>query len=200
MFLTRMALDVNRPETLALIASPGLLNLTVRLMFAGGNLQPLYRLDRISSRIWLVLLSHLRPEMLAAHTRYGYPGVFPSWETFDYEDSLQTVADGSVLNFELSASPFEVPEGESLPPAEEARSWLASQGPDNGFDILQEELTDYGLISTEDDQLSVGRWYGKLRVNDAERFLYTLQTGLGLHRSDYGEGLMTVSPHKTIWD
>ena len=200
MFLTRMALDVNRPEAAALIVSPGLMNLTVRLMFAGGNLHPLYRLDQIGSRVWLVLLSHLRPEMLAAHARYGYPGVFPSWETFDYEDTLQTVAEGSVLHFELSASPFDVPEDGQLPPAEAAEEWLASQGAGSGFDLIREQLTGYGQLSAEDEQFSVGRWSGKLRVTDQERFLYALHTGIGLHRSDFGQGLMTVSTSRTIWD
>ncbi|MBR6028811.1 MAG: type I-E CRISPR-associated protein Cas6/Cse3/CasE [Clostridia bacterium] len=201
MFLTRMALDVNRPETRTLIATPELLRLTVRLMFAGGNLQPLYRLDEIGSRTWLVLLSHLRPEMLAAHARFGYAGVFPSWETFDFEDSLQTVTGGSVLNFELSACPFELADvDQPVPEKEAALDWLKTQGQQNGFAVLRSDLADYGLLHTEYGLFVSGRWNGKLRVTDEDRFLNALHAGFGLHRDDYGAGLMTVSSRKTIWD
>ena len=200
MFLTRMALDINRPDTQTLIVSPALLRLTVRLMFAGGNLQPLYRLDMIGARTWLVLLSHLRPEMLAAHVHYGYSGVFPSWETFDYDESLQTVQTGSLLNFDLAACPFELSGSEALPPRSGAEAWLAEQGAENGFALLEAGLSDYAPLETEDSRFAAGRWKGRLRVTEAERFLTTLQTGIGLHRADYGEGLMTVSFGRSVWD
>ena len=89
MFLTRMALDVSRPDTQALLQEPGRMQREIRAAFAGGNIQPLFRTDMISSRLWLVVLSRLRPSLYAAHEHYGYPGVFPSWETFDYDETLE---------------------------------------------------------------------------------------------------------------
>jgi hypothetical protein len=60
----------------------------VRAAFAGGNMQPLFRVETISSRLWLVVLSRLRPSLYAAHERYGYQGAFPSWETLDFDEDL----------------------------------------------------------------------------------------------------------------
>lgn len=195
-----MALDINRPETATLITSPELLRLTVRLMFAGGNLQPLYRLDTIGARTWLVLLSHLRPEMLMAHSRYGYPGVFPSWETFDYEESLQTVETGCLLHFDLCASPYDVSVPDALPPRSEAEKWLYAQAGQDGFTIIESKMTEYSLFETGGGCFASARWSGRLRVADEALFLNTLRQGLGLHNMDYGQGLMTVSLRKTIWD
>ena len=67
MFLTRMALDENRDETKEFLYNPGRMQREIRAAFAGGTLQPLYRLDLISSRLWLVVRSRLRPSMYRLH-------------------------------------------------------------------------------------------------------------------------------------
>ena len=141
MFLTRMALDVNRPETQALLADPARMQREVRAAFAGGNIQPLFRLEMIGSRQWLVVLSRLRPTLYAAHERYGYQGAFPSWETFDFDETLELAEAGTTWNFHLSASPVGI-----QPVADPAWldsyrliQWLIRQSADCGFELREAE-------------------------------------------------------------
>ena len=155
MFLTRMALDVSRPDTQALLQEPGRMQREIRAAFAGGNIQPLFRTDMISSRLWLVVLSRLRPSLYAAHEHYGYPGVFPSWETFDYDETLEEAEAGTNWNFELEASPVGVsPEADPawLEPYR-LHQWLTRQAEHCGFRVKEDAVTRGDWVSVGDAYL-----------------------------------------------
>jgi len=198
MFLTRMALDITRPDTLALLASAADLRLAVLSTFAGGNLQPLFRLDDYGSRKWLVILSRLRPTMIALHQRYGYLGVFPSWETFPEDDMMEQATDGTEWYYELSASPGA---GSGAELWQESRwgEWVAALGREAGFVPLTCSLKKVWLADMDGPQLPVARLRGSLRVTNQTSFDWSVASGLGEGRP-FGAGLMTISRSRSVWD
>ena len=201
MFLTRMALDVNRSDTQALLADPGRMQREVRAAFAGGNMQPLFRLEMIGSRQWLEVLSRLRPTLYAAHERYGYPGVFPSWETFDYDETLEEAEVGTTWNFQLSASPAGIrPEADPawLEPRRLNR-WLADRGVSDGFELKEASVTEVRWVPLGDAFLLVAHWDGVLTVTDQDAFAWAVSSGIGGGREN-GVGLMTIARNHTFWE
>ena len=201
MFLTRMALDVNRSETAALLSDPVRMQREVRAAFAGGNMQPLFRLEMIGSRLWLVVLSRLRPSLYAAHERYGYLGVFPSWETFDFDETLEQAETGTTWNFTLSASPrgiAEIPDPSCLEPYPVQR-WLEVQGAACGFEVRESRVTRNEWWSLDDAFIHVCVLEGVLTVTDQDKFTWAVATGIG-NAKDSGAGLMTIARNHTFWE
>ena len=201
MFLTRMALDVNRPETQALLADPARMQREVRAAFAGGNMQPLFRLEMIGSRQWLVVLSRLRPTLYAAHERYGYPGVFPSWETFDYDETLEQAETGTTWNFTLSASPGGITAlaDPNWLDAARVNRWLRLQGESCGFDLKRATVTRCEWKALDDAFIHLCVWDGTLTVTDQDTFTWAVSSGIGSAR-DNGAGLMTIARNLTFWE
>ena len=202
MFLTRMALDVNREETQELLQETGRMQREIRAAFAGGNMQPLFRLEMISSRLWLVVLSRLRPTLYAAHERYGYPGVFPSWETFDYDEELDLAESGTSWTFQLNASPVGIaqdPDPAWLEPYR-LNQWLARQGEEDGFNLKETELASAQWKPVDEGAwLLLVDWDGILTVKDQETFVWAVSTGIGNGREN-GAGLMTIARNNTFWE
>ncbi len=201
MFLTRMALDENREETRAFLHDTGRMQREIRAAFAGGTLQPLYRLDLISSRLWLVVLSRLRPNMMLLHERYGYPGVFPSWETFDYDETLYEAENGTTWNFELTAAPQGV-----VPSRDPALTdnrwlvqWLARQGERCGFELKSAKVPEADWIPADDAYILEAVWEGVLTVKDQDIFTWAVSNGIGNGREN-GLGLMTIARNHTFWE
>ena len=201
MFLTRMALDENREETKEFLYNPGRMQREIRAAFAGGTLQPLYRLDSISSRLWLVVLSRLRPTMYQLHERYGYPGVFPSWETFDYDETLYEAENGTTWNFELTAAPQGImPDRDpNLTDVHWLTQWLAHQGDQCGFELKSAEVPEAAWIPADDAYILEAVWTGVLTVRDQETFTWSVENGIGNGREN-GLGLMTIARNHTFWE
>ncbi len=201
MFLTRMALDVNREETLRLLADPGRMQREVRAAFAGGNMQPLFRVEMIGSRQWLVVLSRLRPTLYAAHERYGYPGVFPSWETFDFDETLEQAENGTTWNFFLSASPRGISPDDDPAWLEPRRliQWLTEQSRSCGFEIRRCAVTHAEWRPADDAFILITEFTGVLTVTDRETFTWAVSTGIGNAREN-GAGLMTIARNNTFWE
>ncbi len=201
MFLTRMALDINREETVQLLADPGRMQREVRAAFAGGNMQPLFRMETIGSRTWLVVLSRLRPTLYAAHERYGYQGVFPSWETFDFDETLEQAEKGTTWNFELAASPRGVSADADPAWLEPHRltQWLVRQSERDGF-----YLKDCHVVMAEwrpagDAFVLIVEYEGILSVTDQDTFTWAVSSGIGANQ-EIGAGLMTIAQNHTFWE
>ncbi|MBQ6175342.1 MAG: type I-E CRISPR-associated protein Cas6/Cse3/CasE [Clostridia bacterium] len=201
MFLTRMALDVNREDTMQLLSEPGRMQREVRAAFAGGNMQPLFRMEMIGSRLWLVVLSRLRPTLYAAHERYGYLGVFPSWETFDFDETLEQAENGTTWNFFLSASPQGVrPEADPvwLDPRRLSQ-WLTRQSEACGFEVRQCKVVRAEWRPAGDAFIQLVEFDGVLTVTDQDTFTWAVSTGIGNAREN-GAGLMTIAHNPTFWE
>ncbi len=202
MFLTRMALDVNREETRELLSDAGRMQREIRSAFAGGNIQPLFRLENISGRLWLVVLSRLRPSLFSLHERYGYLGAFPSWETFDYDQDLELAEDGTTWNFELNASPVGIapdPDPAWLEPYR-LNQWLERQGRQSGFILKAADVTHAEWRPVDEGAfLLLADWNGVLTVTSQETFAWAVSSGFGNGREN-GAGLMTVARNNTYWE
>lgn len=85
MFMTQMSLDVNRPDTQHALSHPEVLQHAVEGMYQGLKIDTLWTTELLNHRTYLRWLSAIRPTPLEAHERFGYPGCFPSWETWDYD-------------------------------------------------------------------------------------------------------------------
>lgn len=200
MFLTRMALDVNRQETEQLLKAPEKLRDTVAAAFSYGSSRVLWRIDELSFRTWLVMLSPIRPDLHEVHQRYGYLGAFPSWETLDYDRVLDEVDSGTMWDFELVAAPVGVAAAPRAEWSDEIflTEWLRRQGEVNGFRVQRASLLRTEWIPVADKQLLVTRWEGRLCVTDEDLFLWALSRGIG-GSTAFGAGLMTIEGHGNVW-
>lgn len=199
MFLTRMALDVNRPEAAELIKDPLRVHRAVSTAFE-LNPQFLWRLDELSHRTWLVMRSRIRPSLEELHLQYGYPGMFPSWETLNLDWENDNAYPGTVWNFDLCASPTGMSSAvrEDWLAEEWLRDWLRRQGEACGFEVVRANLDYRAWLAIGEKHLLTTRWTGVLRVTDETRFTAALATGIGGAR-DLGAGMMTIASTGTVW-
>lgn len=200
MFLTRMALDVNRPETAEMLTDPEAIHQAVASAFEHDSQRVLWRLDELSHRTWLVMLSTLRPDLWAAHQKFGYLGAFPSWETLDYDHELDDAYTDTVWRFELCASPSGTTGviREDWQDVEYLNGWLGRQADVGGFIVRRVESVSSEWIPVGGKRMLLARWRGELRIKDEDMFLWTVTTGIGGCR-DYGAGLMTISRMGNVW-
>ena len=198
MFLTRMAMDINRPDTASILADRARLGAEVDALMPG--MLPLWRLDQIGSRVWLVMLTRLRPDLLAMHLRYGYPGAFPSWETLSIHDELEELWPGERRYFELTFSPNGLTDRPD-PSFDEPRlrAWLAEQGEHCGFTPTAVDTWSFSWEAVGGRQLLLARCRGRLRVTDESRFVWAVTHGIGGVR-EYGAGLMTIARDGSVWE
>lgn len=203
--MTRMSLDINRSDTQHALAHPEVLQQAVEGMFQGIRIPCLWRIENLNHRVYILILSPIRPTPLDAHERYGYPGCFPSWETWDYDGELEHIRAGSRKSFRLDAAVM-VDKEHTTPDqlrmaahmtTPEREKWLRSQEEALGchFEELLSER-NRALFFTEnspDQGLMVNEMActGLLTVTDPDRFRLTLTEGIGLLKR-CGCGLMTV--------
>lgn len=192
-FLTHMALDLTMKETHSFLLSPTLQHRLILDSFPGEKLHILWRIDSISGRIWLVILSPIRPTLDALHQMCGFQGVFPSWHILDYDTVLYDAIQDSVHPFILCASPSgEVRKPDSLyPDPRMLFHWLKQHAPDCGFEIVSLDSITGRWVHVESHYLLYGRWEGKLRIIDEEQFSQCTSDGIGPCR-DLGAGLITI--------
>lgn len=198
MFLTRMALDTNRDETRLLLTDPHQLYQEVTSAFHSQHV--LWRIDEMYNRTWLVVLSRFRPEAEQLHERYGYLGVFPSWDTQDFDRLLQYAYPGTSWDFDLCATPIgsvDAPASSWEDPAY-LSSWLHDQSQAAGFQLLHTETPSIHWQYVQHKWLMLVRWQGYLRVTDDEQLIWTLGTGIGGAR-ELGAGLMTLDWRGNSW-
>lgn len=211
MFLTRMALDVNRAETQHFLAAPDALHPLVQAAGGSPGQRCLWRFDTIRHRTYLLMVTRCRPDMLELHERCGIAGAFPSWETQDYDEVLEQAEEGTVWAFRLCAGVEALPADgaqvhqrlRELTLRSDAlrRDWLRERAARFGFACPADcpTVLHSGLLVLHPGR--PGRavlfhqvWYdGLLTVLDGSRFWETLLGGIGFGRG-FGMGLITIEP------
>lgn len=194
MFLSRMSLDMSHEDTQNLIRSPHAQREMVYGAFPPNSRGILWRVDSLEGRLWIVILSRLRPDLNEFHHEYGFQGVFPSWEILDYDSALEELDLRYSLSFELCACPFasvNFPR-DYLQDLSFLRAYLVDQGLHGGFDIENiSSLTSYWKMI--DNRYTMFAWWkGKLHITNLELFLEMTKNGIG-HNPHLGAGLLTVS-------
>lgn len=201
MFLTRMALDVRREETASLLRQPGEMRRQLAEILTIDQERMLWRLDQLGSRTWLVMLSRQRPSLLDLHERIGYPGVFPSWETFPIDDILEDVHTGTDWFFELTASPTSLVDAkdDALLSRDYLTDWLRSQGEACGFRLDNVNMAVGRWSALESQFMLMAAFTGHLTVTDEEKMLQAITQGLGSGR-EFDAGLLTIARRKSFWE
>lgn len=219
MFLSRVELDLRSRVTMRALAAPQRFHGAVEAAFAGDRARRLWRLDRLDGRLFLLIVSEARPDLMGIAAQFGPragQGLAPT--TRDYAPFLGHLAAGQVCRFRLAANPVENVSGRATPDAPRPRGkprahctvahqerWLSERAARLGFSATN-RAGEATFRVTESRWLrfvkhGAGRpvsilavaYEGLLRIKDPDRFRETLTHGVGRGKA-YGLGLLTVIP------
>ena len=202
MFLSRMALDVRKPETMKALISPNLFHGAVEQAFPGERKRNLWRIDSLNGKRYILLLSVDQPDY--SHMIRQFGDEQESVEIKDYDNLLERITNDGVWHFRLVANPSRatIVAGRhrvvSHVTVEQQKKWMLDRAEKNGFTLDPDSFdvvwrTRYNFRKADHNrvQFSAAAFEGWLRVSDEERFKETLINGIGRERA-YGMGLMTV--------
>ena len=206
MYLSRLALDTGRRETMRAICTPSILHGAVESAFPGERERRLWRIDQLRGKTYLLLLSAAHPDLSEVQAQFGF--VDCKWETKDYQPLLDRIVNGSGWRFRIVCNPTRSVSTEAgkrgrveaITIAARQREWLIQQGQRHGFAVREDQ---FDVVSSEWQRFSKGNengreivllkatFEGMLTVIDAPVFVEMLTGGLGRGKA-YGLGMMTV--------
>ncbi len=197
MFLSRMSLDMSHEETQYLIRSPHIQHEMVYSAFPPDSGQVLWRVDSLDGRLWIVILSRIRPDLNEFHHIYGFQGVFPSWDILDYDSILEDLDLKKPLFFELCACPFASVNSprDYLQDLSFLRAYIVDQGKHSGFEIEKISSLTSCWKMFENKYTLFAWWKGKLIITDLDLFSESTKGGIG-YNFHLGAGLLTVSDNE----
>lgn len=157
MYISRLALNVRRPEAIRLLSSPYRMHAAVENAFppdacrASDEGRILWRIDSSPSptnKTWLYVVSHDRPDFSHIAEQCGWPTT-STGETKDYSPVLGRLDAGQVWRFRLKANPARkvlVDQGRDLNPKvvgtvqgcvtmSQQMDWLLNRAEDHGFRV-----------------------------------------------------------------
>lgn len=215
MYLSRIALNINRKDTISALNSPQKLHAAVESSFPPTDEQKarnLWRIDRLGNDIYLLVLSVRKPDFLHIIEQFGWPGSDQKWETKDYTIMLDRIQKGQVWQFRLRANPVHSVKMNSDTSKQEVNQrgkvyahvteeqqskWLLDRAEKYGFAlskdsfrVVQRDIKRFkrnGKFIT----ISVVTFEGSLEVTDESLFRSTLIHGIGREKA-YGCGLLTI--------
>ena len=210
MYLTRIALDTHRHETMRALNAVNLLHGAIESAFPGERQRRLWRIDVLNGTTWLMLLSETMPDLSRLQAQFGFPD--RPCESRSCDELYKRIVTGSRWRFRLVANPtHSVSAGEKgkrgkavaegAVPAQ--REWLMRHAESHGFhvtpgsfDVTRSEwkLFHKGADAGRRVTLLQVSYEGVLEVTDTARFLETLTRGMGRGRA-FGLGMMTVMRH-----
>ena len=216
MYLSRIALNANRRETMRVLALPQVLHGAVESSFprsADRNRErTLWRVDYLKETCYLLVLSKQRPDFTQIAEQFGYPYAERPWETKDYDQLLARLQLGQVWRFRLRANPVHSSFQEKGEPSgrgkvfahvtqEQQRQWFFERAEacgfmlkENAFDIVHTEWKRFRKAEGSGHQVTLrtATFEGVLTVSDPERFRQSLVSGIGRAKA-YGCGLLTIA-------
>lgn len=205
MYLTRIALDTSRRETMRALSSPGILHGAAESSFEGERARILWRIDVLNNSTYLLMLSSPRPDCAHLIQQLGYAG--DSGETKQYDAFLANIQQGQRWRFRLRANPVKSAsraDGRGKRFAhvtqEQQKQWLLERAQKHGFALNEDEfdVTDtrweeFAKRAGEKQRVVIrtAAFEGLLTISDAELFKKALMEGIG-HAKAYGCGLLTI--------
>lgn len=219
MYFSRVEVDENNPEKIAGLTHLGAYHNWVEQSFpteiaVGERKRHLWRIDRISGKSYLLLLSETKPDT----TQLESHGVSGSVQVKSYDGLLNTIENGKNYWFRLTANPVKSTwagasyrgQIRACTTDSEQRAWLIKRSEKMGFVIAEGKDScpyqdgrsfytvgkDTPILYHKNNRpvrLNRVSFEGSLVVIDAERFVKTLVTGIGKEKA-YGMGLLTVIP------
>lgn len=215
MYLSRIALNMYRKNTIKALASYQILHSAVENSFppspekAGRNL---WRIDRLTNALYLLVLSNGKPDFSHIVDQFGWPGSDQAWEVKDYTPLLDQIKTGQKWQFRLRANPvrsLKQADGEYAQRGKvnackrglEQEQWLLDRANAHGFSLANES---FHIVQQEEKQfrhhsnrethmvtLCIATYEGILEVTDAAQFIHALTSGIGRAKA-YGCGLLSI--------
>ena len=206
MYLTRVAIDTKRRETMRALASPGILHGAVERCFAGERKRRLWRIDALQHGTYVLILSEDAPDCTGIMTQFGYADV--PWETKNYDGLVAKIEEGQIWRFRLRANPVHSKSTAKNERGtvyahvtqEQQKKWLMDRAEKNGFALNEDEFdvvdTRWEIFKKHHDEkskltLRTAAFEGILRVTNKDAFAAALTNGIGKAKA-YGCGLMTI--------
>lgn len=211
-YLSRIALNAKRVETMRAISSPQVLHGAVERGFAENRQRSLWRIDWVGHTCYLLVLSSEKPNFSHIVEQFGYPDSERQWLTKEYAPLLERLQLGQIWQFRLRANPVrsssDKKDAESgrgkvfahITP-EQQRQWLLKRASACGF-ILEEHTFDVvdtqwkkfrkGKDRSHEITLRTATFEGILKISDLEKFKKSLLSGVGRAKA-YGCGLLTIA-------
>ena len=208
LYLSRMTLDVTKRKTLRALSSPNLFHGAVEASFdmtEAVRHRKLWRIDRLNSKYYLLILSREKPDLSEAVSQFAPEG--EECVTKEYDPFLEKIKADTWWHFRLTANPtYQKAVGKDQrgricahTTADNQRKWLIKQGKLHGF-----------AVSEDSFEIRESKWYhfnkasGKnqvsmlsvtyevnLKIVDEEKVRKMLIDGIGREKA-YGVGLMTL--------
>lgn len=216
MYLSRIALNTRRKSTITALASPQKLHSAVESSFPpdlAENCRNLWRIDRLDSDLYLLVLSNGKPDFSHIVEQFGWPSAEQKWETKNYDHLMDRIEAGQRWQFRLRANPVHsVRQSSGLQTPEPTKrgkvyahitvqqqeQWLFERAEKYGFNlqkgsfrIVQQEVRQF-LRHRKAVTLGIATFEGVLEVVDATLFLHALSCGIGRAKA-YGCGLLTIA-------
>ena len=206
MYLSRVAIDVKKYETMRAVYDLEKLHGMIETSFPGERRRNLWRLDQVSGENYLLLLSTIPPQSNILPEQIGYKN--SAWETKSYDNLFFHISEGSKWYFKITANPTianptkdrKRGKVKAITIISKQREWLKRQGIKKGFflqdyqfDVTQSEWRTARKCGKE-IRFFAATFEGILTVTDPEMFRNTLILGIGREKA-YGMGLLTVMPY-----
>jgi CRISPR system Cascade subunit CasE len=216
MYLSRIALDTRRRETMRALAFPQILHGAVESSFSYNTgdqrERVLWRVDWLYGVCYLLVLSPTCPDFAGIAKQFGCPQGEQAWETKDYSHLLARLQTGRVWQFRLCANPVrssfkEKDEGTGRGKVfahvtqEQQRQWLLTRAEncgfalaDGAFDVVHTEWLKFHKNKKSDHEVTLRKatFEGVLTISDDKRFKQALIAGVGRSKA-YGCGLLTIA-------
>lgn len=173
----------------------------------------LWRIDRLGSVLYLLVLSGEKPDFSHIVDQFGWPAAEQNWETKKYTQLLEQIETGQKWRFRLRANPVHSvkQDGDShaQEPAKRGKvyahvtvkqqeQWLLERAAKHGFNlqegsfrVVQQEVRQF-MRQCKPVTLGIATFEGILEVSDVSLFRYALTYGIGRAKA-YGCGLLTIA-------
>lgn len=208
MYLSRIALDVQKRNTMIALTNPQKIHGAIESSFPGERSRRLWRLDKLGGKLYLLLLSEQTPDFTKIIAQFG---TGEKAETREMTSLLSRVKNGSIWRFRLTANPTVSLSSKNGARArstvhahittEYQKHWLIARAekhgfvlPDQAFDVTEVRWLRFKKESKGRPVTLLSVTYeGILQVTDENALCQLLCEGIGKGKA-YGLGMMTIMP------
>ncbi len=217
MYMSRVEIDTKNISNFRKLTHVGAYHSWVEESFPSEveqnqRLRHLWRIDYLKDRKYLILVSENKPDMKKLE-KYGVSG---SAVTKKYDNFLNSLKDGQILNFRLVANPVHVVSKNGRHyryphiTIDQQKNWLSSRAEKKGFRFLRNSndnissnesfeiiKRDKVILKKGSKNIKLSRvsFEGLLEITDVDLFRKMLIDGIGKEKA-FGMGLMTVIPRR----
>lgn len=206
MYLTRIALNIEKKKTMRALSSPNLFHGAIDSSFSGDRPKVLWRIDNLGGRYYILILSHETTDFTSFIEQFGYNG--DKAETRAYDKLLDRVEVGSKWIFRLNANPTyreyskdgdKRGKRKACKNVQAQHKWLINNCEKYGFKLTDgsfKVVGDKWYIFSKNGESSIVTiravtYEGVLEVENEALFKEALCGGIGREKA-YGLGLLTL--------